>query len=228
MILTSKETTIAYHCPNCGKSIISLVGVFSLSGDMIKLKCDCGGSELTITHTADNKIRLSVPCIFCPSPHNYIISKNAFFDRDLFSLACTYSGMDICFIGTKDKILTALEESANELTQLLEEAGIEDFGAFRLANGDDDSRYEFDDPQIEDIVRFMIHELRDDDKIFCRCNSTAESDFGFDFQGENLRVFCRSCGSYKLIPMTSVDAANRFLNLDEIELTEVTDPDILP
>jgi len=227
MILTSKETTLAYRCPHCGKSIISLVGVFALSGDLIKLKCDCGESELTITYTSDNKVRLSVPCLFCPSPHNYIISKSIFFDRDLFSLACTYSGVDICFIGSKDKILEAIEESNRELTAMLEEAGIDDFEVFRQADGDG-NRYEFDDPQIEDIVRFMIHELREDDKIFCRCNYSAESDYGFDFEGENLRIFCRSCGSYTLIPMTSVDAANRFLSLDEIELSETTDPDSLP
>ena len=55
MILKSKETTVAYRCPVCGKNIISVVGIFMLSGDLIKLKCDCGVSELTITSNSDLK-----------------------------------------------------------------------------------------------------------------------------------------------------------------------------
>ncbi len=227
MILTSKETTLAYRCPICGKCILSVVGVFALSGDLLKLKCDCGGSELTIVHTNDGKVRLTVPCLFCPTPHNYVISKTAFFDRDLFSLACTYSGMDICFIGAKDRILEALEESTKELQAMLEEAGIEDFSAFR-GGEEGDTRYEFDDPQIEDIVRFMLCELRDEEAIHCRCSHPAESDYGFDFIGEDLRVFCRTCGSFIRIPMTSLDAAKQFLELSDLTLPDETDPQSLP
>ncbi len=227
MILTSKETTLAYRCPSCGKVIFSVVGVFALSGDLLKLKCDCGGSELIITHTSDDKVRLTVPCIFCPTPHNYVISKTAFFDRDIFALACTYSGMDICFIGQKDRIIEAVEDSTAQLQQMLAEAGIEDLSAFR-GGEEGEERFEFDDPQIEDIVRFMLCELRDDETIHCRCGHPAESDYGFDFIGEDLRVFCRTCGSYARIPMTSLDAAQRFLELDELSLPEQTDPNDLP
>lgn len=61
MILNSKETTIIYRCPHCGLSVVSVVGIFTLSGDMVKLKCDCGGSALVLTHTSDGKVRLTCP-----------------------------------------------------------------------------------------------------------------------------------------------------------------------
>ena len=101
MVLNSKETTIAYRCPACGKFILGMVGIFSLSGDLIKLKCDCGGSELKIAYTNDRKLRITVPCMFCPAPHTYVLSSGAFFDRDLLALSCTYSSLDICFIGNR-------------------------------------------------------------------------------------------------------------------------------
>ena len=47
MVISPKQTTIAYRCPVCGTGVISAVGMFSLSADMIKLKCTCGKSEQT-------------------------------------------------------------------------------------------------------------------------------------------------------------------------------------
>ena len=75
MILSTKNTTIAYRCPSCGEAIKSVVGVFSLSGDLIRLKCHCHESELKISYTSDGKIRLSVPCFACGNDHEFIVSK---------------------------------------------------------------------------------------------------------------------------------------------------------
>ena len=91
MILQEKKATVAYRCPVCGKAVLSMVGVFSLSADMLKLKCECGGSEMVITNSTDGKVRLSVPCIVCPRPHNYLISKNVLFSGNIFVIPCSYS-----------------------------------------------------------------------------------------------------------------------------------------
>ena len=69
MILEPKQTTVAYRCPHCGAGVMSLVGVFALSAEMLKLKCSCGESEMTIVKTSDGKIRFTVPCLLCPNPH---------------------------------------------------------------------------------------------------------------------------------------------------------------
>ena len=45
MIINPKETTVAYRCPACGAGVMSAVGIFALSAEMIKLKCTCGQSE---------------------------------------------------------------------------------------------------------------------------------------------------------------------------------------
>ena len=58
MVLKNTESTIAYRCPHCGSGILAMVGVFALSGDMIKLKCTCGCSELVMQKAEEEKIRL--------------------------------------------------------------------------------------------------------------------------------------------------------------------------
>ena len=126
MILNSRETCIAYRCPYCGSGVKSLVGVFSLSGEMKKLKCDCGASELTINLTNDGKLRITVPCMFCDKEHSFVISSKMFFDRDLFVYPCPYSGIDIVFIGKVDAVEKALDSSEEELKKILKENGIDD------------------------------------------------------------------------------------------------------
>ena len=84
MIVKPNETTVAYRCPECGSGVKSIVGIFSLSADMLKLKCPCGGSSMTIKRTNDDKIRISVPCMVCRRDHEFVISKELFFKNELF------------------------------------------------------------------------------------------------------------------------------------------------
>lgn len=217
MILQPKNTAIAYRCPNCGKGIISMVGVFSLSGDMIKLKCDCGESELLIANTQDNKVRLTVPCVLCPKPHIYTVSKTLLYSDELFTLGCTYTGLDCCFIGSKDAVSDALHENEKQLLGLFEEAGVTSIDHLHK-NTDYDT---VDDPAIEEIIRFMLCELKDEGNIGCRCEDPEDADYTFEFvppEYEKVRIRCNSCNAYSDIPMTSVASANAFLHIDKLEL----------
>jgi hypothetical protein len=216
MILKSRETTIAYRCPYCGMSTISLVGIFTLSGDMLKLKCRCGKSELTVTYTSDRKIRLSVPCLICPTPHNYIISSNTFFDKDIFTLSCTYTAIDICFIGLHNAVLEELKRSEIELNKMLADAGLDDFD--EMGDEDDESDLPYIDPQIEEIIHFMLIELDEEEKISCDCADHDDSLYDFEFVGDNVHIYCVNCGAYKELPMASLTNAADFLQSDELIL----------
>ena len=78
MILDSRETTVAYRCPHCGQTTVSVVGVFALSGDLIRLKCGCKKSELQISYTSDRKIRITTPCLVCRKPHTFVLGAGTF------------------------------------------------------------------------------------------------------------------------------------------------------
>ena len=217
MILDTKETTVAYRCPHCGAGVVSMVGIFALSGDMIKLKCSCGKSELHLTNTKDGKVRITLPCIFCPKPHNYTVSKNIFFSNQIFRLGCTYTGFDLCFIGAKDAVLEALKDNEEMLLGMFEEAGVTSLDG--LHTGDE---FEVaDDPIIEDTIRFMLAELKEEGNIHCKCGEDDTPAYAFEFvppEYDHIRIYCQTCGAEKLIPMTSVSNATEFLNVDELNL----------
>jgi len=211
MVLTPKETTIAYRCPECGSVVMSMVGVFTLSADMMRLKCPCGESALEIVYTRDKKIRLSVPCFACPSPHSYMVSSQIFFEKELFALPCAYSGLDICFIGKNDKVQEAMQAAQEELAELLGDVDFQTYAQNRGTKG------ELTDPQVYDIVLYVIHELQDEGAIHCHC-SPGEGNYKVDLEEDHIRVSCDVCGGKVEIYTGSLTAANDFLQCDSLTL----------
>lgn len=211
MILEPKQTTIAYRCPACGKSVISVTGVFALTGDMIKLKCDCGGSELVIKNIGDGKIRLTVPCLFCSTPHNFVVSKKMLFNREVFTFPCAYSGVDICFSGSKGAVLKAIEESDKALSELIDDT---ELSKIFEENGENENSY--NDEHMRDMILFVLGDLCEEKKIKCACSD------GGDFLVENeigkVKISCKNCGcSREFFCEESIDT-RALLDADSLEL----------
>lgn len=215
MILNGKQTHIAYRCPGCGYSIFGYIGAFTNTRDMLKLKCQCGESELGMNFTPDGKVRLTVPCLFCRKPHFFTVSQSVFFGQERFLLSCPYTHMDICFIGDKDKIEEELERSGQELEQLFDRLGEE-------ADSEQDEMREgpapeelLPDAQVYDIVRFVVKELEAEGKIECPCG---EGPYETDITEHGVRVFCTHCGASRVFYVDSVSEAERFLQSDSLHL----------
>lgn len=208
MILDKLETTVSYRCPHCGSGVVSLVGAFSLSADMLRLRCTCGNSEATIVYRRDKKLSITVPCMFCSSPHVFTMSQQMFFGRELYSFPCSYTGIEICFIGNRKKVLEALKQSDKELLELLGDATPDDIRAPSAS---------LTDPQIFDIVMFVIKELDAEGKIKCRCEGRGE--YALDILDDSVRIMCKRCGASVEVPTNSVISANAFLHADSLTLT---------
>lgn len=213
MVIEPKQTTLAYRCPHCGAGIMSAVGIFALGGDMLKLKCTCGKSELTAVLSKDEKVRLTVPCILCATPHNYTLSSSVFFGKDLFTLPCPYTDFNVAFLGETNAVKAELARTELELLDLMEESGLKDFDT---AHPEEAS---LSDPQIRDIVMFVIHDLDAEGKIFCKCAKEENGrQYDAEILDEGIRVTCRKCAATRLIPTDSRLGAHAFLNADALYL----------
>jgi len=220
MVLEPKQTTVAYRCPSCGAGVMSAVGLFKLNADMVKLKCSCGASEMTIVMGSDKKVRFTVPCILCPNPHNFTVSSSIFFNKDLFVLPCPYSDINIAMMGEINHVKAELSRTELELLDLLEKSGLSDFNSVRSSEEE-----ALTDPQVFDIIRYVISELDEEGKIYCRCHPEGdeksgeeETDYEIEVLEEGIRISCKSCGASRIIPTNSLIAANEFLNIDSITL----------
>ena len=229
MVLDPKQTTVAYRCPDCGAGIMSAVGLFALSADMVKLKCTCGKSEMELVYSKDGKIRIKVPCIICPNGHSYTVSRNIFFGRDVFVLPCPVSNINIGFMGSLDHVKFELSRTELELLEILEENGVDSFSAL---HGDEDDNM-LSDPQIEEIVMFVIRDLEAENKIYCKCNpAPAEGEirrgcddgeepehvYDAEIVEDGIKVSCPECGCSRVIPTDGLLSAHAFLNADALYL----------
>ncbi len=241
MVLNAKHTTVAYRCPSCGAGVLSAVGLFNLSADMVKLKCTCGKSDMRIVYNRDDTVRLTVPCLLCSKPHTFTLKTGLFFSEDLFVLPCPYSGINICFTGEMNRVKAELARTELELLDMLEEHGITDFSAL---HGDE---RDLGDPQVRDIVMYVINDLDAEGKIYCACHpdpqeggqvreqdlredgrgcekgdptakNAAESRYEAELTEVGILVHCRCCGASRLIPADSMLSAHAFLNADSLHL----------
>lgn len=214
MVLDTKQTTVAYRCPGCGAGVMSAVNLFSLSADMVKLKCTCGASEMTVVSAGDGKVRLTVPCLFCSAPHRFTLNKSLFFDKDLFPLQCPYTGVGIGCIGEINLVKAELAREELELLDLMEKSGLQAPDLCREAGEE-----ALTDPQIRDIVMFVINDLDAEGKIYCKC-APDENGRAYDAQilDDGILVTCRKCGASRLIPTDSRLSAHAFLNADALHL----------
>lgn len=222
MVIEQKQTHIAYHCPHCGMAVLGYVGEFALAADMLKIKCDCGKSALTVTYTNDKKIRLSVPCLFCENPHHFVVSQDLFFKKDIFLLGCPYMGMDVCFIGKPEELQLALNESAKQLNDFFEKNGLvlpanEEKGE---ADGTTEAPVETEeeilpDDSVYDIIHFLVKDLEADRAIDCPCGT---GPYETEILPGGIRVFCAECGAEYFFAVESVSQAEAFLQLNELTL----------
>ena len=211
MIVEPKTNHIAYRCPDCGTVVFGIVG--QLHAEMLRIKCPCGGSALEVHFRKDKKVRFSTPCVFCKTSHSFVVSESIVFGRDLFLLSCPYSRMDIAFLGDETKVMAEAERTEEELRRLLTSLEAETLSDIQPIPMNDDEI--LPDPEVYDIVRFLVRELEADGGIDCPCHM---GPYEFRFTDGGVEVYCESCGASYNFPAESVAVAREYLDVREIRL----------
>ena len=215
MVIGDNKNYIAYRCPKCGGGVIGVCGDLLLAGSrLLKLKCPCGESDMTVEETGEGKLRLTVPCLLCSGEHRYLISKGVFYNRDLFRLTCAYSNLDVAFAGEEKQVKEALADNEKELLRLFSEADLSSLAGAHRAGEEEDL---FPDTQVLDVIRFLIRELEADGQIDCPCHG---GEYEIELTPRGVRVFCLHCNGEYTFPVSSVESAQAFLALDSLILRE--------
>ncbi len=216
MIITPKETNIAYRCPRCGQGVKSVVGIFALTSDKLRLKCPCGGSALDINRSKDERYMITTPCVMCGTDHKFTLAASSFFDKELFSYPCTYTGVDCCFIGVEDRVSEALDENEKEVVELYKRIGVEDPSQMLHDEyGESDEEHDIEDTDVIDTISFVLRDLLDTNSISCCCNTP---DFDFTLCDGYVKVFCKCCEASADIPARGKSDAEKFLECYELKL----------
>ncbi len=210
---TKTRTSIAYRCPDCFNTTLGIVGEFAYSYGMLRLKCNCDKSNLDIMPKNDGKLQLFVPCLFCKQNHTFTVSKGLFFKRDLFTLACPYSNMDICFIGDEEKINDALLKSADSIGALVSSLELE--SAADLQPEDMSDAEILPDASVYDLIRLVLKELEADGCVECPCHN---GPYDLRYTDTGIQAYCDECGATYDFNISSSAVVHSYLELDKITL----------
>ena len=214
MILDPKKTTVAYRCPSCGAGVMSVVSPFNLKADMIKLKCDCGNSEMKLIFKSDSKVQITVPCMLCPNPHNYTVANSLFFKEDIFILSCPYADLNLAMTGDINQVKAELAKGELQLLELVEQSTAKAIGVYN-------SMFNYNtyaNPEIKEAITSMIYELDDEGKIECDCTPDSEGDYELTFGFETAELKCKKCNCIKTFSTDSLMEVNRLIGLDKLKL----------
>ena len=216
------STTFGYRCSCCGSAVLSGVTLFALSGDLVKLKCPCGGSKAYVHRTkrgAQESRSVEAPCLLCKGSHKYPLSTSLFVGRDkedVLRMPCPYTGLGTVYFGDRDAVAAAMEQDGAELRRILEEAGVTPEELLATdAPVDDEAQF----GGFREIARFMLAELDEEGKIECDCQAIGEIPlYDFEMLPGRARIFCECCRREVLVPMRNTADAEAFLQIDSLKL----------
>ena len=74
------------------------------------------------------------------------------------------------------------------------------------------------DPQVLDIILFLIHDLEAEGKIYCKCADPHDAEYDCQIMEDGILVFCRTCGASHVVPVNNFLGAHAFLDCDSLRL----------
>lgn len=180
------KRTIAYLCPACHQAVVAEKTVFSLAAVPGKIPCPCGKSALK-TEIVGDRVKLTVPCLFCEKEHTVTCSTHAFLHEKALAFACAASGLDCCYVGEEGPVFAAMERLEEAVDKL--EAAAGEKGTFLD----------------EIIMHEILSELRDIAQrggISCTCGS---KEWRLQVNFSSVDLICGHCGRALRIPAATAD-----------------------
>ncbi len=205
---STAKTRVAYRCPYCGAVI-----TFDVTKERLKnrfsLTCiQCHKSQMEISMLPGEVISLTVPCLMCPHSHPFKISSEMFFSKDIYTFPCSFSGLDICFIGQDEELVDdEIDASGALIRAMLEETKEEDLNA-------SDANVMVADTAVMREVLFAIGELDNNKQIKCKCGSKSVKVL-LDY--DKAIIVCKVCNNKKEIAARTRFDANAAIDLEKIE-----------
>ena len=177
---------LSYICPHCRQSVIVERDLFTLAATTHHITCPCGKSELVVEFMP-NRVRMSVPCLFCGREHEVSCSSHAFVREKALAFSCAASGLDCCYVGEEGPVFAA--------TARLEQA-------VDKVNEEQDGRGVFLDEIVMHEVLSEIKDIAVRGGVSCACGS---KQWSFRVNYSSVDLICADCGAEMRIPAATAD-----------------------
>ena len=177
---------LSYICPRCMQSVIVERDLFSLAAAPAHIKCPCGKSEMGVEFLPD-RVKLTVPCLFCGREHSVFCSSRAFIREKALAFSCAASGLACCYVGEEGPVYSATARLEQAVDKLGEDAASN--GAF------------LDEIVMEEILS-ELKDIAARGGVSCSCGSKS---WGFNVNFSSVDLICQECGGKYRVPAATVD-----------------------
>lgn len=177
---------LSYICPHCVQSVIVERDLFSLAAAPARIKCPCGRSELGVEFKSD-RVKLTVPCLFCGREHVVSCSSHAFIREKALAFSCAASGLDCCYVGDERPVYAATARLEQVVDKLEESTA---------------SQRAFLDEIVMEEILSELKDIAARGGISCTCGSR---NLGFDVSFSSVDLYCQDCGGRYRVPAATAD-----------------------
>lgn len=195
--------TVAYKCPVCGSIEFDQFCLFDVWGKKKHtISCRCKKSSIIFFIKSGNKCVINVPCIACNEKHVFIREIKELWANNLIKLSCPYSGIDICFIGSDEKVRSSVDLYEMRMDVLMNDIGYEDYFVNNTV-------------MLNTIDR--IHDIAEKGNLICECGSI---DIDLQMYYDRVELFCNKCKITEVIKAATNQDLKITLSRDSIVLCQ--------
>ncbi|CEP68412.1 Uncharacterized [Moorella glycerini] len=192
---------VVLRCPTCGRLEFRGLSLFNFAGSRTwQAECSCGTTLLTISRKKGKNFWLQYHCGMCDCLHINRYTRQELWSRELLTLTCKETELEVGFIGPREKVQRAVQRHDRTLAEVAQDLGFDDY---------------FEEPDVMYQLLSLIYQLAEDGRVSCGCgNENIEIEI---FPG-HLQLRCEACRAEKNLPAGTMADLERVENLQEIRL----------
>lgn len=202
-MLFTTERSLALRCPLCGNLEFHRISLFNFSGHTpVRINCKCGFTKLTVTSRNCKEFLLQLPCLICEEMHLIKCSYRDFWEKPTLILRCVETGHELGYLGSESTIEKIVHQKQGDLESIFNNFGFEDY---------------FSNPHIMLEVLNHLHQLAEENMMFCQCGN---DQIEIDVFPEKLELRCPYCQSLHIIYAETLEDLHIVKQAKSIALTE--------
>ncbi|WP_258358859.1 hypothetical protein [Moorella sulfitireducens (nom. illeg.)] len=192
---------LVLRCPSCGRLEYRGLSFFNFAGGRIwQVECSCGTPLLTVSRKKGKSFWLQYRCGMCDSVHIASYTRRELWSRELLTLTCKETELEVGFIGPREKVQRAVQYHNRAVDEAVRDLGFRDY---------------FDETDIMYQLLSVIYHLAEEGRVTCGCGS---ENIEIEIFPGHLQLRCQACRAEKILPAATIIDLEQAEKLKEIRL----------
>ena len=184
MILDLKKV-LSCRCPVCSERSYNTVTPFRINVGFTS-ECSLCGAEFLSASKTKNGYSFKVSCFICDTTHEFSVSFDGVWQKELLTLGCPLTGIDLLYIGDRSHVYDAAIESDDIFSEFTEKVS------------DIDCTDEIP-PLFEEALKIINNRLASN-LLDCPCGHTEPA---LTISQGGITVLCENCDAKLFIPLAT-------------------------